>query len=172
MKNLLIFFALLLPSCAIPIMDNVAVSKIYQPSLKPVRAGISANAFNYKQVGRWSFQFEIDKVKYRGSVPSGWISDGTSIPQAVWSISGITRDGLERASAWGHDWQYSHVGRVVLEYYNKSAWVHVDRILSREEADNIFYQGLLKSGVDEKRAKLMFDMVRKFGGHVWDRHLK
>lgn len=45
-------------------------------------------------------------------IPKGFMSDLTSGPRVLLAMFGITPDGLWRDAVLGHDWGYSHDGRL------------------------------------------------------------
>lgn len=171
--NLLRFFLasilLLLSSCSSTPLGNIEVKRASQPDIRPV-PNERIDDFNYRLEQPWYFYFTIDGVEYREDVPVGWMTDGTSVPRSIWSVFGITRDGLERGAAWGHDWLYTNRGSIYCERIKDDAWMPVYVKLTREDVDNIFYQTLLDLKLSEKRSQLMFDGVRKFGGNAWENH--
>lgn len=176
MKFLRSLFLLLLSlsfisACSFTPLKGIEVKRASQPDIRPVPvADTIFDDFNYRLEQSWYFYFTIDGVEYRDSVPEGWLTDGTSVPRSVWSFFGITRDGLERGASWGHDWLYVNRGTIYCERIKNDEWVPVYVKLSREDVDNIFYQTLLDLHISSKRAQLMFDGVRKFGGSAWENH--
>lgn len=84
-------------------------------------------------------------------VPVDYVSDGASIPRAVWSIIGHPFEGRFIRPAFDHDIRCElHVGR----------WQDVhDRLLATLEEE----------GVGRRRRDLMHRAVRWFGPH-WPRH--
>jgi hypothetical protein len=83
------------------------------------------------------------------TAPKGLLTDGASIPQALWSIVGSPWTGLYRNAAVIHD-QYcdSH----------SEPWQAVHRV---------FYRGMLANGVGPIKAKIMYAAVYRFGPR-WD----
>jgi Protein of unknown function (DUF1353) len=83
------------------------------------------------------------------TAPKGLLTDGASIPQALWSIVGSPWTGLYRNAAVIHD-QYcdSH----------SESWQAVHRV---------FYLGMLANGVGPIKAKIMYAAVYRFGPR-WD----
>ena len=164
-----------LTSCSSPISDNIDSKYGLQPDIRPIPSKTShrdSTTFNYRSYREWNYYFTIDSVRYKGTVPRAIISDGTSIPKPLWSITGIQRDGLERAAAWAHDWHYQRNGKIPLKkWVLVKGWTDCDKVLTREESDNIFYNMMKASKVSEKRARLMFDAVRKYGYIAWNKHL-
>ncbi len=140
------------------------------PNLAPIADG-TPNGFNYLQRGAWPVAFPAHGQLYRVTVPDGFVSDGTSIPRALWSIAGIERDGLERRASWLHDYLYKNHGSVPgLTIFVGGQWRGVTFTFSREEVDGIFAVLLLDCGVTEIRAGIMWTMVRKYGESAWQSH--
>lgn len=167
MRLILILILSIFTSCSSIPMDNISVKRAYQPDIRPVPNHI-VDDFNYRLQDDWYFYFEKDNIEYRDNIPQGWLTDGTSVPRNIWSIFGITRDGLERGASWGHDWIYAHQGHLFLHKWRDDKWVLTKLELSREDADNIFYRSLLYLKLSPERAKLMFTGVRKFGKTAWE----
>jgi len=80
------------------------------------------------------------------TVPSGFITDGASIPKAFWSLVGSPFTGKYVKVAILHDYLYSGAENV-----------------SFEEANRIFYNGLREAGVNRLKAFLMYKAVCMFG---------
>ncbi len=96
-------------------------------------------------------------------VPKGFISDGASVPRAVWTSSGLTPDGLLRAAALIHDWLYRYKGKVNLytqELYG--VYKEDEYITKRVDADKIFYDLMRAAGVSFYRANIAYYAVRWF----------
>jgi len=85
----------------------------------------------------------------RWPVPAGTTVDGASIPQAFWSITGGPFEGAYRSASVVHD------------YYC------VTRTRRHRDVHKVFYDGMLASGVGDKRAWLMYQAVERFGPS-WD----
>lgn len=85
----------------------------------------------------------------RWPVPRGTVVDGASIPQAFWSITGGPFEGAYRNASVVHD------------YYC------VTRTRPHKDVHRVFYDGMLASGVGDKRAWLMYQAVDRFGPS-WD----
>lgn len=85
----------------------------------------------------------------RWPVPGGTIVDGASIPQAFWSITGGPFEGAYRSASVVHD------------YYC------LTRTRRHKDVHRVFYDGMLASGVGDKRAWLMYQAVDRFGPS-WD----
>ena len=94
------------------------------------------------------FGFE-DGMQRKWAVPKGWIVDGASIPQPLWSFVGGPFSGKYRDASVVHDY-FCDVRR--------RPW---------DEVHRVFYDAMLASGVDAIKAKLMYLAVYRFGPR-WD----
>jgi hypothetical protein len=83
-------------------------------------------------------------------VPKSFQYDGASIPSPVWQLIGTPFNPRFMTAAVFHDWIY-----------------HVHHI-PRDDADQLFYELLLESGVSRTKAVLMREAVQNFGGWYWE----
>lgn len=79
-------------------------------------------------------------------VPQGYLSNGMSVPMALWSIISPAIDNMTLKSALGHDWLYEN------------------HVCTRKEADDWFLDSLIKDGFPRWKAWLSYLGVRVFGG--------
>lgn len=84
-------------------------------------------------------------------VPWGFLSDGASVPRAFWRLVFPKGDEKALRAAFVHDFLYRR---------HPEGW-------TRAEADQLFYELLLKDGVPQWRAWLAYQGVRLFGGLAW-----
>ncbi|MEM6535132.1 MAG: DUF1353 domain-containing protein [Pseudomonadota bacterium] len=91
----------------------------------------------------------IDSDNVAWTAPSGWVVDGASIPQALWGFIGGPFSGKYRNASVIHD------------YYCD------ERIRPWEEVHRVFYDAMLTSGVEPRKAATMFSAVYRFGPR-WD----
>lgn len=91
-----------------------------------------------------SFSY-IDPNGTQWDAPAGSIVDGASIPQIGWTFMGGPYEGKYRNASVIHD--------VACEQKNR-AW---------DEVHEVFYWGMLASGVERWRAKVMYAAVYFFG---------
>jgi hypothetical protein len=96
------------------------------------------------------YEFKINNETY--VITKGFWTDSASIPRVAWSIIGSPFSGKYVCGALVHD---------VL--YNAQP---ID--IERDDADNIFYQIMLESGVGHLKAWLMYHAVRMFGNSIWE----
>ncbi|MDW6005423.1 DUF1353 domain-containing protein [Vibrio mangrovi] len=83
-------------------------------------------------------------------VPKFFQYDGASIPSAAYGIIGTPFNPRFMKAAVVHDWLY---------------YTHM---LSRSDADQLFYELLRESGVRKIKAVLMREAVEGFGHFYWD----
>lgn len=100
---------------------------------------------------------------YTVTVPKGTIIDGASVPRLVWTLTGLTPDGLIRAGSTFHDYVYRERGYVPAELGGCSRGIQVPR----EDADRIFLVLMLGARMVPWRAKMAYWAVRLFGGRAW-----
>ena len=84
-------------------------------------------------------------------VPAGFITDGASIPKAVWSIVGSPWTGKYVYATIPHDWGYT------------------TQTMTRREVDDIFNEGMRILGVSWWKRKLMYRCVRMFAWVCWNK---
>ena len=83
-------------------------------------------------------------------VPKFFQFDGASIPSPAWQLVGTPfTPRLMKASVF-HDWTY-----------------HTHQI-KKSDADDLFYDLLIRDGVGKTRAWLMYEAVSSFGASYWD----
>jgi hypothetical protein len=137
-----------------------------QPKITPVKCLERSLIHNqcYHLDKDYYSRFEHNGKRYQTRIPEGFTYDGASIPRPLWSILGATPDGLHRAATLTHDWLYIRNG--VVDAWNISENRNVRLELTRKQADQIFLEQMLLSGVKPKRAKNMYRGVRIFGGLI------
>ena len=82
-------------------------------------------------------------------IPVGYQTDGASVPQFLWSL--LPPSGKHSRAALLHDWLYDN------------------KIGTRKEADMLFLQEMLDSGVTKWKAYTMYYGVRLFAKGHWDK---
>jgi len=83
-------------------------------------------------------------------VPKFFQYDGASIPPPAWQAIGTPFQPRFMGAAVFHDWIY-----------------HTHQI-DKDEADGLFYDLLVRNGVNKIKASLMLAAVEGFGGWYWD----
>jgi hypothetical protein len=99
--------------------------------------------------------------EYRISLRTGFTWDGATIPRFLWSILGYYPGGIMTIPSKWHD-----------EIYRKKGWIFnfmtaQEEYISRKHCDDLFYAHMIRSGVEEKKAKQMYLAVRFFGRFFW-----
>lgn len=103
---------------------------------------------------RMTVLLEVTYTDPRGRIwtaRDGFVTDGASIPAALWPLMGSPFTGRYRLPAVLHDCAYSTVG------------------LTRADADRMFYEAMREAGVGAVMAWLMYAAVRLFGWGPWRR---
>lgn len=91
----------------------------------------------------------------RIQVPAWYEFDWASVPRRLWTLVGHPMDTKVIRSALIHDYIYTD-----------------QRYRGRKQADDIFYEAMVVSGVDKYRALIYYRGVRIWGGFVWRRREK
>lgn len=91
----------------------------------------------------------VDPRQVEWPVPAGAMTDGASIPQVFWSITGGPFEGRYRKAAVVHDY-YCDI-----------------RLRTPDETHRMFYDAMICAGVAAVRAKVMY-MAVLFGGPRWN----
>jgi hypothetical protein len=89
----------------------------------------------------------IDPAGIHWLAPKGWVVDGASIPRPFWTVIGGPWEGKYRFASVIHD---------VACDQKRRRW---------DEAARMFYEAMRCSGVQERKAKVMYFAVFKFGPH-------
>ena len=92
------------------------------------------------------------------TVLKGFIWAGASVPQWLWSLTGMTRDGLIRAAALIHDLMYRGPNGTV---------TGCSKVFTRKEADVILYEIAREAGCSWWTAWRAYRAVRWFGWWAW-----
>jgi len=88
-------------------------------------------------------------------VPAGFATDFASIPRLLWTLVGSPAAGRYRRAAVLHDYLYAQADTVGV---------------SRKEADRVFLEAMMVSGVHPARAKTLYYGVRIGGWVAWDNY--
>ncbi len=126
----------------------------------------------YKLVEAYPYSWvHTDKVQRVITVPEGFLYDGASVPRLVWSLSGITPDGLIRAAALVHDFIYRHEGRLPRNSYgvllNDRYVDYSDHRWQRVDADRLFARIMREAGVPTLKRRAAYLGVRAGGWASW-----
>jgi hypothetical protein len=145
MKKLIPFFALLSLLSLCQTSDAQRLS-IYGQFVGTLQIELLGDGRNGKLLAPYVF---VDPDQKIWTAPTDLVTDGASIPRAVWSIVGSPWTGLYRNAAVIHDaYCDSH----------SEPWQAVHRV---------FYRGMLANGVNPLQAKVMYAAVYRFGPR-WD----
>jgi hypothetical protein len=117
-----------------------------QPDIKPI---VCADTWVHRQCYqlREDYTF-IGPTGQPHTIPDGFMYDGASIPRAVWTITGITPDGLHRAATLIHD--YLYLNRERYDY-------------TRRQVDELFRDQMLTLGMPRAKTRKMYRAVRLLG---------
>lgn len=85
-------------------------------------------------------------------VPTGFITDMTSVPQVFWNI--LPPSGKYTRAAVVHDWLYRA------------------QEVTRSQADEYFREAMHDIGVNKLQRAIIFAQVRMWGWIAWDKHTK
>lgn len=104
-----------------------------------------------------------DGVYYRIRIPSGFIWDGASVPQILWSVLGFYPGGIMLPPSVVHDYIYIAKGKV----YNLASNEMV--CISRKECDLLFKAHMEFVGMPKRKLTLAYKGVKWFGWTYWNR---
>lgn len=144
--------------------------RITQPDIRPVAKGV------YRLYQEYSYTTVFDKsVAVTIVVKAGFECDGASVPRWLWSLSGITPNGIIIAAAVIHDAIYSVKGKLNkfnrwIEHYvlDAEGVYHRDHFeINRKQADTIFLEIMELSGIGKTNRLRAYWAVRLFGWYVW-----
>lgn len=136
-----------LASCQGTLERADAPRAFHQPILTPV---LYQGQERYQSGKDWAWEHH-GKLE---TIPAGLLVDGASVPRPVWWF--LPPDGLHRAGAFAHDWCYINRGRL---------WN--GEVLTRAEADDVFYNLMIEGGVSQTTASIAHRAVRSFGWVEW-----
>lgn len=91
-------------------------------------------------------------------VPLGFQTDLLSAPRFMWTITGLSPDGLYRVAAVIHDYLYSLQG----------ALPGLPAAYTREQCDDILLEIMTRINIPWAQRKAAFYAVRLFGGTHWN----
>ena len=87
-------------------------------------------------------------------IEAGFTYDGASIPQMCQSFVGSPFDEEFRLASGLHDFLYRN------------------KVVSKQRADQMFYDALIESGVSYYKAQAMYLGVKAFGRNAYDKKMK
>ena len=140
--------------------------KFAQPDSRPISMGL------YRLEQDYCYCWMVEEIQNRIRIPQGYTYDAASVPRIVWTLSGVTPDGLIRAAALVHDFIYGYAGRLPEgshEYKrDDSTWTPVLGRWRRREVDRLFARMMREAGVPRVRRRLAYGAARLFGAFSWD----
>lgn len=119
--------------------------------------------------------WDQDGVKVRLTVPAGFVYNGASVPQVLWSV--FPPHALDRAAVF-HDFIYRAAGVLPFgshQYLREmltpgvSRWETMTPVWTRSQADSLFLDQLAQDpdGPGWVRRKVAFATVGALGGGKW-----
>jgi hypothetical protein len=143
---------------------------IEQPHIIPIR--LPDFREGYRLAHDFVYEWEAENALWKIFIPAGFEYDGASVPRFLWTLLGISPDGLHRAAALVHDWLYRHAGLLP----DGSFWKDGHQVNSfpwqREQVDKLFANMLAEYGVGKFRRRSMYLGVRAGGWRAWNGHAK
>lgn len=142
-----------------------------QPDIRPV---LTRKGWDYKLNSPYFYEWEKDGIRRRLRIAAGFEHDGASVPRPLWTLTGIERDGLQRAGALVHDAFYRS-GGTLGEWIAQEVWSdgrqewesEMDARWTRAEVDALFCRMLREAGVSMLKRRMMYRGVRGFGWLYW-----
>ena len=140
------------------------MSEIEQPDIRPIEGG------KYRLAENYSYYWPPVQGNCRVTIPKGFVYDGASVPQWLWSITGLRPDGLIRAAALVHDFFYRYGGKppkgtIAKNYHNR--WYQVPFRCTRKAADHFFFQIMEDFSMPWLKRTLAYRAVRLCGWYYW-----
>ncbi len=115
------------------------------PHLKPVETD---EGYRFELVNDITLTARVDDQDYTYTVPKGYVTDGASIPRAIWSIIGSPYQPQFIRAAIIHDLMCNQYDALP-----KKSKIH---LITMSE---LFYHILRHNGVSRLKAKLMYNAV-------------
>lgn len=142
-----------------------------QPDIRP---RLSRDGWQYFLNQPYAYEWVKDGVRRRLKIIAGFEYDGASVPRPLWTLTGIERDGLQRAGALVHDVLYRS-GGILGEWITQEVrseghqeWEpQMDARWTRAEVDALFCRMLREAGVSMLKRRMMYRGVRAFGWVSW-----
>ena len=131
---------------------NLVISDDMQPDFRPMFGWPT----RYKNYGAQKYrlygkEFEIE---------DGYVSDGMSNPQALWSLTGLAPDGPQRLGVLVHDFGYGTTGTMGVE----------GTPLTQDQLDHAIARLSGCAGVPQKKCESIYFGLHHFGWIAWNRH--
>lgn len=144
-----------------------------QPDIRPF---ITRKGWAYRLNQIYVYEWEYGGVRRRLRIAAGFLYDGASSPRFLWTLTGIERDGPQRAAALIHDAMYRCKGRPQIETWivqevwseERQEWeVEAVAQWTRRNVDRLFCRILREGGVPVVKRRMMYRGVRLFGWMFW-----
>lgn len=145
-----------------------------QPDIRPF---LTRQGWAYRLNTPYPYEWVADGVRRRLVIAAGFEYDGASVPRPLWTLTGIERDGLQRAAALVHDVHYRNGGwlgnGITQAIWSDGAqiWETVepseDCRWTRADVDALFCRMLREAGVSMLKRRMMYRGVRVFGWMFW-----
>lgn len=111
--------------------------------------------------------FKVQFKWYVVTVPRGFITDFASVPRLAQLLPGFNRTEASANAAVLHDWSYCCRGELVV---TDAVFGNGEQLrLTRQECDQLLYEGLIASGYSRVVAWLFYSAVRVGGWIHWNR---
>jgi hypothetical protein len=101
----------------------------------------------------------LDATDHTLTAVKGFKYDRSSVPRVFWLV--IDKDSLSNVPPLFHDLLYQNGGVLPPNQ------IVPFRTVTREEADNLFFELMIKSGVKRWRCVMAYQAVRKFSAFAW-----
>jgi hypothetical protein len=142
-----------------------------QPDIRPY---LTRRGWQYRLHSPYFYEWEKDGVRRRLRIAAGFEYDGASVPRPLWSLTGIERDGLQRAAALVHDVWYRCEG-IPGDWIMQDVWSEGQQEWetepgvrwNREQVDALFCRMLREAGISMLKRRMMYRGVRAFGWVFW-----
>jgi hypothetical protein len=142
-----------------------------QPDIRPT---LTRSGWAYRLNSPYFYEWEKDGIRRRLRIAAGFEYDGASVPRPLWTLTGIERDGLQRAAALVHDVFYRSGGSLG-EWIAQEVWSEgrqeweseMDARWTRAQVDALFCRMLREAGVSMLKRRVMYRGVRGFGWLFW-----
>lgn len=124
----------------------------------------------YELLEDYAFEWMQGRIKWRITVPKGFICDLASIPRPVWSALGLTPGADMTGPGTLHDFLYTHGGHLpkgCVQYLKGGIWWEETSPGTRGQADWLFLEAMRQSGIPWHRRQAAWAAVRAFGGSRW-----
>lgn len=153
---------------------------IYQPHVIPVRD----RQYRLEEPYTCTFYVSGSWQLARLTIEKGFTYDGASVPRILWSLSGLTPDGLLRAASLVHDYIYINKGELpgvelCVQSVNSegevigAGWRKQYNVkVSRRRCDRIFLKMMISAGMRRRKAYMAWVAVRLAGWVLWNKPKK